>query len=117
MKYLLWNVKMAGWHRSAEEGIQFITSNLDLAGRFEMGEAMKFAWEHEGVAMFPEGLGAPSGEESLLLGVRKLVTAFESRLGDKACPCGTCFECVEVFCEALHEFRKAHPEVVGPPQE
>jgi hypothetical protein len=58
MKYLLWNTAMWGWHRSAEEGIKFITSHLDLAGRFEVGEAVAFAAGHAGTVVFPDCEGA-----------------------------------------------------------
>jgi hypothetical protein len=58
MKYLLWSVKLAGWHRGLEDGIQHITSHLDMAGRFNVDEAVAFQQEHPETAVFPDVEGA-----------------------------------------------------------
>lgn len=128
MRYLLWNTKLAGWHRSAQDGIEFITSHLDMAGRFEVKEAVAFQMEHRGTAVFPDADGeiaekglewwraVPNSTQVLSANVKRLVESFESRLGKSGCECGTCYACVEVFCDALYDFRKAHPEVAGPPE-
>jgi Leu/Phe-tRNA-protein transferase len=54
MKYLLWNTGLAGWHRDALDGIRHITSRLDLAGRFEVKEAVAFQAAHPGTVVFPD---------------------------------------------------------------
>lgn len=73
MRYLLWNTKLAGWHRDVKDGIGFITSHLDLAGRFEAHEAMHFRDKHArgDVVLLPEEGQPPRPSEGVMLVARE----------------------------------------------
>jgi hypothetical protein len=54
MRYLLWNTKLAGWHRDVKDGIEHITSHLDLAGKFDASLVRDFVERTPNLMVFPE---------------------------------------------------------------